>query len=207
MTKHRRTIAVFAFIGAIVGAALGYFLAPQPHWYQASANVALLPAPDLTTEQSSAFWEVLTRGQVSRTAAVLYNDARWVPSAANAAKVPQADLSLSAAALPDTTIVVVTVVAHSADAAEAGLNDVLNRATPEVASLAAPYAVKVMWPPQNNALPLPSPRRSQVAAAVALGGLLVGGGAGWIVARSRDRRNDPASGRTGPIREEVLPGL
>lgn len=205
MTKQRRTIVVFALIGAVLGAALGFLLAPRSHWYQASANVALLPAPDLTTEQSSAFWEVLTRGQVSRTAAVLFNDPRWIPSAANAAKVPQADLSLSAAALPDTTIVVVTVVAHSADAAEAGLNDVLNRATPDVASLAAPYAVKVLWPPQNNALPLPSPRRSQVGAALALGGLLIGGGVGWFFTRSRGRRNDAASGR--PVREEVLPGL
>lgn len=207
MTRYRRTIAVFALIGAVVGAVLGFFLAPRSHWYQASANVALLPAPDLTTEQSSAFWEVLTRGQVSRTAAVLYNDQRWVPSAANAAKVAPADLSLSAAALPDTTIVVVTVVAHSAAAAETGLNDVLTQATPDVTALAAPYAVKVLWPPENNALPLPSPRRSQVGAAVALGGLLIGGGIGWFVARSRERRDDVTTRRTGTVDEEVLPGL
>jgi hypothetical protein len=207
MTKHRRTIAFFALVGAVLGAALGFLLAPQSRWYQASANVALLPGADLTTEQSSAFWEVLTRGQVSRTAAVLYNDPRWVPSAANAAKVPPADLSLSAAALPDTTIVVVTVVAHSAAAAEAGLNDVLNKATPDVTSLAVPYAVKVLWPPENNALPLPSPRKSQVAAAVALGGLLIGGGAGWLFARSRDRRNGSGPRRGSAVREEVLPGL
>jgi hypothetical protein len=200
-------IAIFALIGAVICAALGFLLAPRPHWYQASANVALLPAPDLTTEQAPAFWEVLTRGQVSRTAAVLYNDPRWLPSAANAAKVRQRDLSLSAAALPDTTIVVVTVVADSAAAAEAGLNDVLNQATPDVSSLAAPFTVKVLWPPQDNAIPVPSARRSQVAAAAALGGVLVGGGTGWFIARSREKRNEAASRRAGTAREEVLPGL
>ena len=207
MTRYRRTIAVFAFLGAIVGAALGFLLAPQSHWYQSSANVALLPAPDLTTEQSSSFWEVLTRGQVSRTAAVLYNDPRWLPAAANAAKVPQADLSISAAALPDTTIVVVTVVAHSAAAAEAGLNDVLNRAPPNVTSLAAPFAVKVMWPPEGNALPLPSPRRSQFAAAAGLGGLLIGAGGGWLLARSREQRGGSGVRRADTVHEEALPGL
>ncbi len=45
---------------------------------------------------------------------MLYNDPRWLPSAANAAKVPQSELALTAAALPDTTIVTVTVDAGSA---------------------------------------------------------------------------------------------
>src|SRR3569623_1997508 len=108
MAKYRVTLAAFAVIGALLGAALGYVLAPHPHRYQASARVALLPAPDLTIAEASPFWEVLTRGQITRTAAVLYNDPRWLPSAANAAKVPQSELSLTSAALPATTILTVT---------------------------------------------------------------------------------------------------
>jgi hypothetical protein len=103
--------------------------------------------------------------------------------------------------------VVVTVVSRSAAAAESGLNDVLNHATPDVTALAAPYAVKVMWPPEGNALPIRGARRSQVAAAVALGGLLIGGGGGWLFVRSRDRRNAAASRRTDVVDEEVRPGL
>jgi hypothetical protein len=215
MANYRRTIAAFAVIGALVGAVLGFVLAPHPHRYQASARIALLPAPDLTTQEASAFWEVLTRGQMSRTAAVLYNDPRWLPSAANAAKVPQGELALTAAALPDTTMLTVTIDAGSAAAAEAALTDVLTKATPEVTSLAAPYAVKVLWPPEGSAVPVPIPGQTQVAAAGALGGLLVGGGAGWLFLRSRRQRGDAApvnsprvlDDDTRPIHEEVHPRL
>lgn len=214
MTKQRRTIAAFAVIGALIGAALGFLLAPRSHLYEASANVALLPAPNLTTEQSSAFWEVLTRGQVPRTAAVLYNDERWLPSAANAAKVKRNEISVGAAALPDTTIVNIAVYSTSAAAAEAGLNDILNQATPDVAALAEPFAVKVLWPPKGNAVPLPGPRRSQFGAAAGLGGLLVGAGIGWFVVRSRGGRNGTRNTggkgvpprRGGAVIEGVRPG-
>jgi hypothetical protein len=215
MVKYRVAIAAFAVIGAVLGAALGFLLAPHPHRYQAAARVALLPAADLTTEEASAFWEVLTRGQITRTAAVLYNDQRWLPSAANAAKVPQDQLSLTAAALPDTTVLTVTVDAGSAKAAEAALNDVLTNATPEVTSLAAPYAVKVLWPPEGGAQPVPIPGKTQVAAAGALGGLLVGGGVGWLVLRARRHHPGPLpvsnirslDDDTRPVGEEVLPRL
>ncbi|MEI6252591.1 MAG: hypothetical protein WCP30_07280 [Mycobacteriaceae bacterium] len=206
MTGNRITIAVFALIAAAAAGVLGYFLAPQSHRYQASAHVALLPAPNLTTEQASAFWEVLTRGQVSRTAAVLYNDPRWLPSAANAAKAAQGDLYLIAAALPETTMVTITMDASSPEAAELALNDVLTTATPEVTSLVVPYNVKVLWPPKGNAVPLPSPGPSQVAAAGALGGLLIGGGLGWFVVRLRRRRLDAATHAAATMDQEALPG-
>lgn len=185
MTRFRVFIAVCALIGAVVGAVLGYVLSPHPHRYKATANVALLPAADLTTVEASNFWEVLTRGQVSRTAAVVFDDPRWLTSAANTAKVPLDELSLDAAALPETTMLSVTVVANTAGAAEVALNDVLTTAAPEVASLTAPYVVKVVWPPKGSAVPVPLPGHLQVAAAGALGGFLVGGGLGWLVMRRR----------------------
>lgn len=193
MTRHRIVIAVLALVGALLGAALGFLLAPSASRYSASAKVAFLPAPDLTTVDAGNFWEVLTRGQVSRTGAIVYDDPRWLPSAAKAAKVAQDDLSLQAAALPETTMVVVTVQAGSADAAESALNDVLTTATREVTALVVPYSVKVLWPPEGNADPVPAPSHLQVAAAGALGGLLVGAAAGWLVGRTR--RQEPAASR------------
>ena len=205
MTRHRITIAVFALVGAVIAAALGYLLTPQSQRYQASAHVALLPAPNLSADQSSAFWEVLTRGQVSRTAAVLYNDPRWLPSAANAAKAALGDLYMEAAALPDTTMVTITMSASSPEAAELALNDVLTTATPEVTSLSVPFTVKVLWPPKGSAVPLPSPGPTQFAAAGALAGLLIGGGLGWFVARSRRRRLEAATHGAAVVDHEVLP--
>lgn len=184
MKNHRVAIGVFALIGALIGALAGFLLVPHASRYTASANVALLPSPDLTLVEASGFWDVLTRGQVTRTAAVVYGDKRWLTPAANAAKVPQGQLALTAAALPETTILTVKVTAGSEAAAETALTEVLNAATPQVSALAAPYTVKVLWPPKGGgATPVPLPGRPQVAAAGALGGLLVGAGAGWFYTR------------------------
>jgi hypothetical protein len=185
MTKSRIMIAALALIGAVLGAGLGAVVAPSANRYVADADVAFLPAPNLTMVEASDFWEVLTRGQVTRTAAIVYGDARWLSGAADAAQVPRDDLTLTAAALPETTVLKVTVTADSASAAETALNNVLVTATPEASSLAAPYFVKVLWPPEGSAYPEPIPGRLQVAAAGALAGLLAGGGVGWFLARRR----------------------
>lgn len=186
MTKRRIIAVVLALVGAALGALAAALAAPSADRYIASANVALLPAPELTGVEASDFWEVLTRGQVTRTAAIIYEDPRWLATAAAAASVPREDLTLTAAALPDTTLLTVTVTAGSASAAEAALNNVLVIATPEVGSLAAPYFVKVLWPPEYSAYAEPTLGRTQLAAAGALGGLLVGGGIGWFFLRRLD---------------------
>ena len=205
MKNHRVAVVVLALIGAVLGAVTGYLLAPNSSRYKATANVALLPAPNLSTVEASGFWEVLTRGQVTRTAAVLYDDRRWLDSAANAAKVPSYDLWLNAAALPETTMLTLTVTAGSPAAAESALNDVLTTATPEVTSLVAPYSVKVLWPPKGSATPLPAPGPMQIGAAGALGGLLVGAGAGWFYARRlRGARAGVASAATVPAGDDLI---
>lgn len=197
MTKRRLMMAAFALIGAILGAGLGAVAAPTASRYIAEANVAFVPAPQLTMVEASDFWEVLTRGQVTRTAAIVYDDSRWLSPAATAAKVSPDDLTLTAAALPETTILTVTVTASSAKAAETALYNVLVAATPEVSSLAAPYFVKVLWPPENSAHPEPSPGRTQVAAAGAVGGLLAGGGFGWLILRRRGGTDVPGRHSNG----------
>lgn len=183
MRFYRFAIPALALIGAVFGALLGIVLTPDAGRYKATGDVAFLPAANLTIIEASNFWEVLTRGQVSRTAAVVYDDPRWLPSAANAAKVSESELTLSAAAVPETTIVAVTVQAPSPEAAEAALNDVLTTATAEVASLAAPYSVRVLWPAKGSAVPLSLPGRAQIMAAGGLAGILVGGGTGWYLTR------------------------
>ena len=205
MRSYRNAIPALALIGALLGAALGFLLTPDTGRYKATADVAFVPAANLTTVEASNFWEVLTRGQVSRTAAVVYEDPRWLSSAANAAKVGEYELTLTAAALPETTIVEVTVQAPSPAAAEAALNDVLTTATAEVASIASPYAVRVLWPPKGSAVPLALPGRTQIMAAGVLAGLMAGGAAGWLLVRRRGGSPAPKHYSADPIDDEALP--
>lgn len=195
MTKRRVVIAAIALVGAVLGALLGFLVAPQSSRYTMSADVALLPAPNLTTAEASNFWEVLTRGQITRTAAIVYADQRWLSSAAKAANVPQGDLTLTAAALPETTVLTVTVTGPSSAATESALNDVLATATREVSSVSAPFLVKVLFPQEGSATKVATPGRKQVAAAGFVAGLLAGGGIGWFVAR---RRVAPATAPAHP---------
>ncbi|WP_236147335.1 hypothetical protein [Mycolicibacterium sp. CH28] len=197
-------MAVFALVGALIGAAVGALAAPPPSKFTASANVALLPPADLTAQEASSFWEVLTRGQVTRTAAVLYADTRWLSSAAKSAKVSPNELSLTAGALPETTMLTVTVTAPSSTAAEAALNDVLTTATPEVSALASPYDVKVLFPLEGSAVPVPVPGKAQLAAAGGIGGLLVAIGVSWVIARRRRNATVPVGVAADTVDEEPL---
>jgi hypothetical protein len=188
MTKRRTiVIVVFAVLGAALGAGVGALVAPTADRYTVSTNVAMLPASSLTTAEASSFWDVLTRGQVSRTAAIVYDDSRWLTSAAKAAGVQPSQLTLTAAALPETTIVAVTVTANTPGAAEAALSDVLTTAAPQVASVTAPFQASPLWPPKDSAHPIAVSSRTQVAGAGGLAGLLIGGGIGWLVSRRRSR--------------------
>ena len=185
MTKQRITIAVIALIGAVLGAMFGVLAAPTAERYTASADVALTPGPNLTTAESSSFWEVLTRGQISRTAAIVYEDRKWLTSAAKAADVRRSELTLTAGALPETSILTVTVTANSEAAAEAALSNVLTTAAPQVAAVTAPFVAKVLSPTEGTAYPVPLPGRTQVAASGALAGFLAGGTIGWYFQRRR----------------------
>jgi hypothetical protein len=204
MNKRRLFIIVLALIGAVVGAGLAIAATPKSTRYEIEAQVALVPAPDLTLAEASGFWEVLTRGQMTRTAAILYQDWKWLPAAAEDAKVPYGSITLTAAALPETTLLTVTVTADTKDAARTALTSILNNATPEVASMVQPYFVKILWPRDDAAHLLPGPDSTQLAAGGGLGGLLLGGAAGYFLARSRMRRAERAETPAEDVENETL---
>lgn len=180
-------VVMCAVIGLVVGAAAG-FLFPVSTTYRATAQVALVPGPNLTTADASAYWEVLTQGQVSRTAAAVFADPRWASSAAGAAEVDESSLIVTAGAVPDTTMVSITADAPSAHAAQAAVADLLAKATPEVAAVSAPFQVRVVSPPSDaDATATP---RSQLIMAGALGGLMIGAAAGIGVTWLRSRRSN-----------------
>lgn len=179
-----------ALVGIAIGVLAGLCL-PLATSYRATAEIAMVPGPDLTTADASAYWEVLTQGQVSRTAATVYADPRWLDSAAEAAGVRAAQLTLTAGALPETTMVSISADAPSAAAAQAAVTDLLDKATPEVGAVSAPFKVRVVS--KSTSATAMTTSRLQVILAGALAGLLVGGaaGVGATMLRTRSTGTSP----------------
>jgi len=206
MSRPRIVIAIAAIAGAIVGAVLGVFAAPHPTHFTATATVVMSPDPAKSGGDVTAFWSVLDRGQITRQAAALLKDPRWLPEAAAAADVPQSDLSLDAYMLAETMILKVTVTSTSLKSADAALNEVLRVATPSVEQRVEPFTIGVMWPPEGNAQPLPVPSASQVGAAGALwGGLISAALAAAFRRWKRHKQHDSVrvQGSRNPSRADV----
>lgn len=178
-------VAIFAIIGGVLGGIAGTQL-PNAPTYRATAQVALVPGPDLTTADSSAYWEVLTQGQVPRTAATVLSDPRWHAGAAAAAGVDPSELTLSAGAVPDTTVVSITADAPSEHAAQSAVADLLEKATPEVKAVSAPFQLRVISPPSTTAMAT-SPIQLILIGGII--GLILGGVVGIGVTWLRSRRD------------------
>lgn len=182
-------ITLCAAIGIGIGAAAANALAPDHTRYRASATVSLLPAPDLSITDASAFWEVLSGGQINRTLAIVYGQqARWLPAAATAADVPQWALTLTAVAVPESAMATVTVEGPSAAASTSALKSVLAQAQPQAAELSVPFIIRVI-DPDADAVKVGAPSRQQLVAAGALGGGIAGVGLAWLILRLRARRS------------------
>lgn len=184
-------VAVCALVGLLVGVGVAMLLTAQPQRYKAEASVAMLPGSELAPADAANFWEVLSRGQVTRTGAVIYDDTRWLPEAAATAGVPADDLTLTAGAVPDTSLLLVTMEAGSADAAEAALTSVMDQAGPEATRLSAPFVVQVVTPAAGSAT-AEGPAAAPTVAACGIGGLLVGAGVGALGVRVAGRRRTSA---------------
>lgn len=185
-------VAICTVLGALIGGAVG-MLVPLTTHYQAVAQIAMVPGPDLTTADASAYWEVLTQGQISRTAASVFNDPRWVPSAASAAGVDASQITLTAGAVPSTTIVSVTVDGSTAESVQAALFDLLDKALPEVTAVSVPFTARVVSQPISvTATSVP---RMQAGLAGVFGGLVIGAAVGigisWLRSRGKDATAEP----------------
>ncbi len=174
-------LVLAALLGLSAGVAAALFISSRGgHTYVAESMIAVVPPPDASAEAVSSYWEVLTRGQVNRIAAVIYEDPRWLPGAGVAAGVPASDLQLRAGAIPETSLIQVEVQANSSSAAQAALDEVLLAAGAEARSLAAPFMLRTASPPETTEVqPLGS--RNQLMATFGVAGALAGVGVSFVV--------------------------
>ncbi|MFV8165929.1 hypothetical protein ACNQVK_28160 [Mycobacterium sp. 134] len=179
---------LLAMIGLLAGVLAAVVLTGrEPSRYTAEATLAMLPSQQVPVTQAPGFWEVLSRGQATRSAAIVLADPKWLISGSAAAGVPESELQLEAGAIPDTTLITVRMSANSAAVAETAMNKVLADSLVPAASATGPFRLEVVSAPDGSAKSA-APARTQMFGALGIAGLLVGGGAGLLVSRWAPRR-------------------
>lgn len=193
--RTRFTATALAVAGGLLGVFAAHVYNGRPGQYTAQATLGMLPGPEVQVAETPAFWAVLNDGQATRTAAMVIGDKRWLLAAASAAGVPTSSLTLTAGAVPQTTLITVKVDAASATSAESALDAVLADAVGFAATVSGPFELRTV------AAPAARPKRpsdAQVFGALGGAGMLLGVGAGMWISRSARRRADASDGAAYP---------
>lgn len=190
-TRTRQFIAVLAIIGLVVGCVAGFLTSRQDR-FLAQVTLAMLPGPEVPPEAALGFWEVLNNGQATRTAAMTLEDPRWLGAISQDTGFLTSDFALSAGAVPDTTLVVVTLEASSAWAAERGLTTIVTDGVADAEKVSGPFALETVSVDYTQASSL-SPALLPTVIVSGLAGLLLGSGVGFLIGRSLEGRK--AEGR------------
>lgn len=185
-------VAVCAVIGMLAGLLIAYVLLGHSKRYAAQATLAMLPASYIPTSEAAQYWDVLNHGQATRSAAIVFGQSNWLQAAAAAADVPPSELSMSAGAVRDTTLIEVSVEADSPEAAEAALSSVLSDAGGPATAVAGPFRLEVVRQPAGSAQAL-GPDSLQTYGAAGLAGLALGAGVGLLVGRRTGNGNSESS--------------
>ena len=220
MSRQRRRVRIVTattVIGTLCGLGIGVAVVGDTARYEATATVAIVPAPGLPEDLAADFWQVLSEEQVVRTAATIYGNGQWADEAAAALGVPGSDIAVSSGAVVDTTLVRVSVESGSAATAEAALSSVLDSAGAAAAEILQPFVIsRASVQPAESAGPAVA---SQLIGVSAVAGALAGAGTGLVLAglrrRSREERNpgpddigsgEPGAAESGPDESGDDPG-
>lgn len=190
--RSRIVVAAVAVVTAVVAAVATFVAlgAARPA-YDASATVALVPAPGLTPQAASEAWKDINSGRATSVAIVVFRQGQWLVPAAEAAGVSVDRVRVTVApgtagaTGSNTALIDITSTAPSASGAEAVAATVIDKAGPAVRAAAGSYAVQVTNSPDGTAVAEQKPR-TEMLLIVALAGAVVGGGLTWLRVRGRE---------------------
>jgi hypothetical protein len=158
--------------------------------YRATAQLALVPGPQVPAEEVPSYWEALNGGQAARVAAAVFAQPQWLAPAGAAAGVPASGITTTAGVVESTSLLSVTAETTSERAAEVALDALIASATPTAEEVSGPFAIIVVQSAGGTA-ELAGIEATQLLTVVFIGGLLLGSGIALVVARARGhRRND-----------------
>jgi capsular polysaccharide biosynthesis protein len=135
-------LVVALLLGLLAGAAVGAYLASRPATWTAETQLLVTPAKDLPAASLTSYYEALSRGQITATAAAIAADGKLLDSARSAAGVSAGEgLTSTASVVPDTTLVRVSVTAPSKTDAQTVTKELVAQATAELDRLIPSYDV------------------------------------------------------------------
>ena len=181
-------VVTFGLVGLAAGLIAAYLYSGAQERVKAQATLSMLPGPEVPELNLPDYWEVINQGQPTRSAGIVLADSHWLNSAATAAGVPRSELELVAGAIPETSLIIVTMKADSPEAAERALDSVLKQASGVAASAAGPYILETVTSPVGSARSI-MPTQAQWTAGLGIGGLLVGVGLGLVISRWAQQRS------------------
>lgn len=192
MNSHSRTawiVVTMAVVGSLLGLGVGAHLTTGSERFEATAKIAIVPAANLPEDLAADFWQVLSEGQIVRTAATIYENELWVNATADELGVPSSELALTASAMVDTTLVEVSVESDSAETSDVALTMVLADAGVSAAEILHPFVISEAS--MQPAAPARPGAAVQIIGATAVAGAMAGAGIGIVGSRFR-RREDPS---------------
>jgi hypothetical protein len=196
-TRAVVTVVLVGLIGGLIALAAGVFLArSDTPRFRAELELAVVPGPTVPPEQLPVLWEVLATGQAPRIVAEVLGQQQWLTPAAEAAKVDEDTLRITAGVVPGTTLVVVGGEAQTAHAAETAVTAVVSAATSLAQSASGPFVLQVLQSAQGTAMSQATPDW-QVITVSGLAGLIAGAGGALLFVGRRDGGGRPGAGNRG----------
>lgn len=191
-----------AVVVAVIGLAL---LGPRPVSWTASSELLILPVTDLGEESNVAgYYDTLNQGQIVATFAQVLQTGSTpgqLPRTAGLTSEQASEVSVTVNAVPNTSIIDITVYAATADQATQVADSVAAASRGTLQQLGTPYRASIVSPAQAT-LTNPGPPPLTVGLVIAAVAVLAGVGAQqvlWLVGAVVARRSTSRT-RTKPPR-------
>lgn len=168
VNRPRATAIALGLAGLVLGLLAAFGVNAQPPRYQATATLVMTPSSGGTPVDDASLWEVLSRGQATRTTALILGSERFLPPGAAASGA-----TYEVGAVPETTLLEAKVQASDPRKAEQILAAALENGVASSQGVSGPFALKIANDPAGSAVKISS-SGAKVYVALGGGGLVAG---------------------------------
>lgn len=170
-------VALAAIAGAVT------FASSRPTGFQVDARLVVLPSEGLDVGTTTAYYETLSRGQITGTYAEVLQLERFTATAADElglTPAERAEVDVSAVVIPESTMISLTVAADDARTATSLAGLVIEEGTAYIEQLSEGYALELVNAPDGTAVAT-GLSGVQYAVVMAIAALVIGVAAQQVV--------------------------